>query len=471
MVRIHCLCSKGNRMSNERFYSRYSPAAVKIAFLYSVLSVLWILFSDHISLILFPAVQLLEAITYKRWLFVAATSVLIFLLIDNEIKKYRKTEDALKTSEGYLKSIFSAVPVGMGVVSNRVFLSVNDRLCSMTGYSREELIGNSSRMVYANDEDFEFVGREKYRKIHDTRTGTVETLWKCKDGHVIDVFLSSSPILSKDLRAGVTFTVLDITERKHAENQLKALNDELERKVELRTRELQETQAHYLHSEKLSAIGRLSASIAHEFNSPLQSVLTVLKGLKKTAVLEAEDTKMLELAIGESERMKNLIRSLHDFNRPSSGRKILMDVHQSLESILLLMRSDFMRKNISMESDFAKRLPQIMAVPDQMKQVFLNLLSNAVDSCQEHGRLITISTWQVKHRIAVAIKDNGIGIQPEKMNQIFQPFYSTKPEVKGTGLGLSICHGIIQNHHGEIRVVSKPDEGSTFTILLPINGE
>ena len=112
-----------------------------------------------------------------------------------------------------------------------------------------------------------------------------------------------------------------------------------------------------------------------------------------------------------------------------------------------------------------------MAIPDQIKQVLLNLLSNAADACQEHGRVITISTWQVKQRIAVAIKDNGIGIEPEKMDQIFQPFYSTKPEVKGTGLGLSICHGIVQNHHGEIRVVSQPGEGSTFTVLLPINGE
>ena len=458
-------------MSKERFYSRYSPAAVKIAFLYSVLSVLWILFSDHIFLILFPDVQLLEIITYKRWLFVATTSGIIFLLIDNEIKRYRKTEDALKASECYLNSIFSAVPVGMGVVSNRVFLSVNDRLCNMTGYSREELIGNSSRMVYDNDEDYELVGREKYRQIHESGTGSVETRWKCKDGRIIDVLLSSSPIASQDLRAGVTFTVLDVTERKHAEKQLQALNDELERKVELRTRELQETQAYFLHSEKLAAIGRLSASIAHEFNSPLQSVLTVLKGVKKTAALEAEDITMLDLAIGESERMKNLIRSLHDFNRPSSDRKVLMDVYQSLESILLLMRSEFKRKKISLEVDFAERLPQIMAVPDQIKQVILNLLNNAVDSCQEHGRVVKIRTWQVQQRIAVAIKDNGIGIQPEKMDQIFQPFYSTKPEVKGTGLGLSICHNIIQNHHGEIRVMSKPGEGSTFTVLIPINGE
>ena len=255
------------------------------------------------------------------------------------------------------------------------------------------------------------------------------------------------------------------------QKQLKAMNEDLERKVEQRTLELQETQAQYLHAEKLPAIGKLSASIAHEFNSPLQSIMTVLKGLKKTTALEEVDKNLLDLAIGESERMKSLIRSLRDFNRPSSDRKVLMDVHQSLESILLLINSELRRKRISMVLNYAERLPQILAVPDQIKQVFLNLLSNATDACEEQGRVITISTWQVKQRIAVAINDNGIGIEPKKIDHIFQPFYSTKSEVKGTGLGLSICYGIVQNHHGEIRVVSQPGEGSTFTVLLPINGE
>lgn len=262
---------------------------------------------------------------------------------------------------------------------------------------------------------------------------------------------------------------VEIKEREQAERALQDLNDQLEMKVEQRTLELQESQQRLLHAEKLSAMGKLSASIAHEFNSPLQTLLTVLKSLQKTAVLQEDDKKILVLAIGECDRMKNLIRGLHDFNRPSSGRKALMDVHQSIESILLLVRYDFKRREISIILNFAERLPQILAVQDQIKQVFINLLNNAADACQEHGREITISTWQEEQRVAVAIKDNGIGIEPEKMEQIFEPFYSTKPGVKGTGLGLSISHGIIQNHRGELSITSKPGEGSTFTVLLPVN--
>ena len=255
---------------------------------------------------------------------------------------------------------------------------------------------------------------------------------------------------------------------KTSENQLQALNDELERRVERRTHELQKTQQHYLHAEKLSAIGKLSASIAHEFNNPLQCLMTVLQGFKKWKTLEEDDRVMLDLAISESHRMKNLIRSLQDFNRPSSGKKIFMDVHASIDSLLLLCKSDFKHKKVSTVLHYGERLPQILAIPDQIKQVILNLLKNATDACFEDGGVITISTWREEDKVALAIQDTGIGIQPENIDLIFQPFYTTKPEVKGTGLGLSICHGIVQSHSGEIQVESKPGAGSTFTVLLPI---
>ena len=176
---------------------------------------------------------------------------------------------------------------------------------------------------------------------------------------------------------------------------------------------------------------------------------------------------MLDAAIKESDRLKDLIRSLQEFTRPSSAQKVFTDLHQLLDSLLLLNKNDFHGKKISIERNYSERLPQIMVVPDQIKQVFLNLLINAGDACQQGGGVITVSTSVEKDRVAIAIKDTGIGIKPENMEQIFQPFYSTKPEVKGTGLGLSVCNGIIQYHQGEIRVESQPGAGATFTVLLP----
>jgi PAS domain S-box-containing protein len=139
----------------------------------------------------------------------------------------KKSEEALQKSEDKMKSIFRAAPVGIGVVVDRVLMDVNSRLCEMTGYGREELIGESARIFYATHAEFEYVGVEKYRQISERGTGTVETRWRCKNGAIVDVLLSSTPIDSSVLSAGITFTALDITSRKQAEAGLRDSEERL----------------------------------------------------------------------------------------------------------------------------------------------------------------------------------------------------------------------------------------------------
>jgi len=146
-------------------------------------------------------------------------------------------------------------------------------------------------------------------------------------------------------------------------------------------------------------------------------------------------------------------------------------VRQALDAVLLLHKCELKKRRISVELNYAENLPNIRAVPDQIKQVFLNIIINAEAACPQSDGLITVSTWREGQRIAVAIKDTGTGIEPENMELIFQPFFTTKSEGKGTGLGLSVCSDIIKKHQGEILVDSHPGVGSTFTILLPIDGE
>jgi PAS domain S-box-containing protein len=144
-----------------------------------------------------------------------------FVAVVREITEERKAEDALRESEATLKSIFRAAPIGIGLVSNRILKKVNDRICQMTGYTREELLEKNARILYPTDEDYEYVGKEKYRQISKYGTGSVETRWLCKDGTIINVLLSSTPLDPSNLAAGVTFTALDITERKEAEEALR----------------------------------------------------------------------------------------------------------------------------------------------------------------------------------------------------------------------------------------------------------
>ena len=347
----------------------------------------------------------------------------------------------------------------------------NSGAVKLFGYRQDEAIGKSIALIYPPElADIIPARIKKFRQ--GKAMHSFDMVLKRKSGDRFHAVVSVHPF---DAHEGqfrkVVGVFRDITELIRAQEQLKAANITLERRVEQRTLELQETQKQYLHAEKLSAIGKLSASIAHEFNNPLQGILSILKGLKKRAILDSEDKELLDAAISESERIRNLIRSLQEFNRPSSGKKVPMDVHKSLDAILLLHKSDFKSRRINVELKYTYPLPQICAVPDQIKQVYLNLLTNAADACQESGSgVITISTWQENDKVAVAIQDTGIGIEPEAMAYIFQPFYTTKPEVKGTGLGLSVSYGIIKQHHGEIQVKSQPGEGTTFTILLPIKG-
>ena len=141
--------------------------------------------------------------------------------LEQRIVKYRHIAKAQQKSEAALKSLLRAVPIGIGVACDRVIQEANDRLCETLGYSHEEILGKSARMLYPTDEDFEYVGREKYKQIYEKGIGAVETHFQRKDGSVIDVLLSSAPIEPKDLSMGVTFTVLDITTRKQSERKLK----------------------------------------------------------------------------------------------------------------------------------------------------------------------------------------------------------------------------------------------------------
>lgn len=266
-------------------------------------------------------------------------------------------------------------------------------------------------------------------------------------------------------------TVQDVTERHKAQRALELAYEAMEQRVAERTLELEEAHEQLLHAGKLSAIGKLSASIAHEFNNPLFGVINVLSGIRRRVKMEAADTELVEMALSECSRMKNLIRDLQDFNRPSSGQLAPMDLHKTIDSLLLLSKKDYQVRHIEIVREFDQRIPNIKAVADQIKQVLLNLLNNAADACEGGGTIRVRTALGEAGKVVIQIIDNGKGIAPENLAKIFAPFFTTKPAVKGTGLGLSVSHGIVKRHGGTITVESEPNQGTTFTVTLLIEGE
>jgi signal transduction histidine kinase len=260
-----------------------------------------------------------------------------------------------------------------------------------------------------------------------------------------------------------------IAARRKAEDELQRINAELDHRVKERTQALEKSHRQLLHSEKLSAVGQLSASIAHEFNNPLQGIMNVLSGVHDRVQADEEDAMLLELALKECHRIKDLIVQLQSFNRPTTGRISFIDLHELIDAMLLLTREDFRMKGIAIKKEYAENMPHIQGVDDLLKQVILNLLTNAADAC-EGGGTISISTTVLDKKIAFRIQDSGKGISAKDLPHIFEPFFSTKPQVKGVGLGLSVSYGIIKSHNGRIEVNSQEGKGAVFTVTLPVAG-
>ncbi|MBI5428113.1 MAG: response regulator receiver protein, partial [Nitrospinae bacterium] len=276
--------------------------------------------------------------------------------------------------------------------------------------------------------------------------------------------------LSKAIQSALRMKELD-RQKKKAEEELEAHKDRLEEQVEKRTAELKSAHQQLLHAEKLSATGKLAASIAHEFNNPIYGIRNVLEQIREDLALDETHAYLVDLAIRECSRVATLIRKLQDFHRPSDGVVSLMDIHQAIDDMLLLAEKKMKERNIRLKKNYDPHLPQIRAVADQIKQVVLNLIQNAEEAIPDPGGEIVITTNAQPNTVLIEVRDTGCGISPETMKMIFDPFFTTKPQVKGTGLGLSVSYGIIKKHGGDLLVESVPGKGSTFIIILPCEGE
>jgi len=297
-------------------------------------------------------------------------------------------------------------------------------------------------------------------------------------GIAADNLISQTMITEKKLQSLMIFANQAALALENAlmYEELKAFSSQLEERVRKATARLEETQRQLFHSEKLAALGKLSAGIAHEIRNPLTSIKILIHSLADEMATEASRQKDLAVIETEIERVNKIIRQFLEFARPRPPSLELMDVHQVLEETLALLVYELEGRGISLERHYASALPPIPMDREQMKQVFLNLILNAIQAMVRGGRLKIATLVRPRDsrpgetpRVEIDIEDTGPGMSEEVESKIFEPFFSTKEE--GIGLGLPIAQRIIEEHGGEIRVISRMGEGTTFTVALPVGCE
>jgi signal transduction histidine kinase len=237
----------------------------------------------------------------------------------------------------------------------------------------------------------------------------------------------------------------------------------LEAGIAERTRELQEAQAHVLHQEKMAAFGLLAAGIAHEVGNPLTSVSSLVQMLQRRDG-DAYAREKLALVAGQLHRIQAILHELRNFSRPASTQWARVSLHDILDEALNIAKYYKRTKSRVLERHIPQELPPLHGVRDQLVQVFLNLILNAIDATDNGGK-IAIHAEQHRGRLRVAVRDNGTGIDPGCAGRLFQPYFTTKRH--GTGLGLFVTRKLVIDHGGTVTFESKAGEGTVFWVELP----
>jgi len=515
----------------------------------------------------------------KSFYFSISTELLMFdnqervLLSMADITERKKNENKLIEQKQEIESIFRSAPIGIGVVTDRVINKVNKRTEEISGYCANDLIGKNARILYPTDKEYEDVGSEKYRQIALYGTGTVETKWRRKDGRIVDILMSSTPIDLKDSSKGVTFSVLDITESKmneqallDSEKKYRSMMEALEdptyicsqdmrieymnpaminwvgedvtgskcyeavwgrqsrcpwclhdriMKGKSASKELQVpdsdeiyhvlsapiyatdgsiskftsyrnvTEIKQLYSrlqqaQKMEAIGNLAGGIAHDFNNILFPIVGLSEMLIEDFPSDSTEYENLQEIHKAGMRGSDLVNQILAFSRQTEDKLSPTRLQFIMKEVFKLLRASI-PSNIEINQSLQPNCGLVLADSTQLHQIGMNLITNAYHAVQEKGGKIDVEVREVEVKKGVGVldlppgkyatltvADNGVGINRDQLEKIFEPYFTTKKKGKGTGLGLSVVYAIVKKHKGEIKVLSEPGKGTRFQVYLPV---
>ena len=382
--------------------------------------------------------------------------------LQSEIAKRKIADASLTLSEGKLNSILRAAPAGIGLIKGWVFEAANPAMSYLTGYSREELLGQSAQLLYPTNEQFICAGDRLHALIVQHGLGMIEVSWRRKDGRYVDVLLSVASLNPNDPDGDITFIAMDITERKRAEEEHEKL------------------QAQLTDAQKMESVGRLAGGVAHDFNNMLQVILGNVAIALEDIPSDSSLRETMEEIRKSAERSADLTHQLLAFARKQTIQPKVLDLNDTIEGMLKMLRR-LIGEDIQLAWLPHADLWRVKMDPSQIDQILVNLCVNARDAISNTGR-ITIETSNVvmddtyvqSHRdcvagnyVMLAVTDTGCGMDADMRVHLFEPFFTTKATGKGTGLGLAMVFGIVKQNHGMINVYSEPGQGTTFKIYLP----
>ncbi|MCU0599413.1 MAG: PAS domain S-box protein [Desulfobacterales bacterium] len=362
-------------------------------------------------------------------------------------------ERKIREAKDFMDKIIQSTPNSIMAADLKGNIIIWNRAAEVTlGYPADEVIGKMHiTKVYPENLAYDIM--KMIRSTDHGGSGMLRSLpvvYVRRDGRSIEGSLSAAMIYDDDGNEVATVgSFIDLTERIEME------------------RALRNTQEQLLNSEKLAAMGRLTSQIAHELNNPLYGIMNTLELLKSEVKPDNKRRKLLDMSLSEIVRLADMLRKMLSFSKPEQEIKKPVDLNVIADEILLLHEKQLQEHSIKIKTEFYKELGQVHASTNQLRQIFLNMISNARDAMSDGGTL-TVRTFAENGFAKIQFIDTGVGIRKENIDKIFDSFFTTKASVKGVGLGLSVCYGFIKDHGGDIQVQSVLGEGATFTISLPL---
>jgi PAS domain S-box-containing protein len=379
-----------------------------------------------------------------------------------DITERKRAEEAVRESELRYKLLTDATFDGIAIHDQGILLEVNAGLERMFGYGAGELIGQSLWDLIA-DESHDLV----LTNIKNGVLGPYEAIGRHKDGSTFpgEIVVRPYRYRGKDVRlvAG-----RDITERKHLELERTRHTEELERQVIERTAEIARLDSQRVQTERLAAMGRLAAGVAHEINNPLAGIKNAFELVKQAVDPAHAQYEFVGLIDREIARVSSIVQNMYQLYRRESGKVEAVDLRTMIGDIEALFAKQLQQRQLRLVVEAAHEVDRLDVPRSDLLQILLNLLNNAID-CSREGGTITLTIREEAEVIRIAVADHGAGISPEVLPHIFDPFFTTKTEgeQKGMGLGLAISQSLVAAMGGRINVQTQLGQGSTFSVLLP----